>query len=733
MNAPLASQPEHKPKGDPCVICGNVAAAHRARARPEHNFVGSQKNCEKCGLELSAHRSRPKRSGKRNPYPKRYTKRKTYLGIDGEGQGELPHRYVTIAASNEDQSQTYHVHNPKGLSTKEVLDFILDLPDDCRIFCYAFNYDLTKLLKDLPNETLYYLFRPELRKRHTKSQAHSPRPVLWEGYSINLQGTKFSVKRGERNVVIWDIWKFYQSKFVKALKLWKVGTPDEWDLLQSMKDKRNEFDKEEQSKVLEYCLLECARMAGLARKLVDAHSAAGLKLRSFYGAGSSASAMLDVMGLRKRIVPAPEEMKHAIAAAFFGGRFENAYVGTVKGPIHSYDISSAYPYQLCFLPCLEHQRWERTTRRTDLEGKRTALIRYRLRKLETNLHWAPFPFRDRDGSICFPQESGGGWVWLDEYLQGEKLFPNVEFLEAWVYQGDCQCKPFERIPGYYVERLKLGKEGPGIVIKLGCNSCYGKLAQSVGQGVFNSWVWAGLITSGCRAQGLEVLGLHKDPANLLMFATDGIQTLEEIVTPTPLDTGTYDARDKGGELKPLGGWEHKLVPEGVFYARPGIYFPLNPTGDDIDAVRARGIGKGPLLENWQQVINTWYGPPELDPETGKPLPKRVQLATLTRFVGAKTAISFQEETNEKGEPEYKFRRSLDYGEWTPRPTDMTFAPMPKREKILEGGRLQVRRIPLERESRPYSRAIKSFEATSLRAIQTMTEEQPDLSFGRLEK
>lgn len=705
----MNARPEHRPKGDPCRVCGIPAIAHRIRAaRPEHDFVGDGETCTLCKRTLSQHRSRLKRSGKRSQYPKRYAKDRRYIGIDGEGQGEIPHRYVTLAASDEWGSDTWHVHNPEGLSTEQCLDFILSIPEDTRIFAYAFNYDLTKILKDLPNETLYYLFRPELRKRSTKSKAHSPRPVLWKGYYINLQGTKFTVRKGETSKVIWDIWKFYQLKFVKALKLWKVGSKEDIDLIQYMKDKRNEFDKQTKEDVLHYCLLECRYMATLARKLVDAHAAAGLKLRSFYGAGSSASAMLDVMGLRKRIVPAPEEMKHAIAAAFFGGRFENAFVGTVKGPIHSYDISSAYPYQLCFLPCLEHQRWERTTRRADLEGKRTALIRYRLRPIKQNLHWAPFPFRDRDGSICFPQESGGGWVWLDEYLAGEKLFPNVEFQEAWVYQGSCECKLFERIPGYYIERCRLGKEGPGIVIKLGCNSCYGKLAQSVGQGVFNSWVWAGIITSGCRAQGLEVLGLHRDPSNLLMFATDGIQTLEKLDTPIPLETGTAETG------KPLGGWEYKLVPQGVFYARPGIYFPLNPTGDDIDAVRARGIGKGPLLENWKQVIATWEN---------EGIGSKVKLSTLSRFCGAKTSISVQNIDN--------FRRSLDYGEWTPRPTDMTFAPMPKRARILPGGRLEVRRIPLDRESRPYSRAIKSWEAMTLRALQTITEEQPDLGMVRL--
>jgi hypothetical protein len=413
------------------------------------------------------------------------------------------------------------------------------------------------------------------------------------------------------------------------------------------------------------------------------------------------------MNIKPKIAPVPDAMRRGVASAFFGGRFENSVIGTVKGPIHSYDISSAYPYQLCFLPCLIHSNWVQVKSRKALEGHKAALVRYRLRRVPEKLCWGPFPWRDTDGSICFPQESGGGWVWLDEYLAGEKLFPNVEFIEAWVCEQECHCKPFERIPQYYLERLKLGKEGPGIVIKLGCNSCYGKLAQSVGKGIYNSWIWAGMITSGCRAQVLHLLGLHDDPSNMLMTATDGIQTREKLRTPIPVETGTGEL--VGGKSKPLGGWEHKEYEQGVFFARPGIYFPLNPTGDDIDAVRARGIGKGTLLENWEMVIRCW----EQEGVAGK-----VKLADMTRFCGAKTSIS------KSGDDTY--RRSPQYGEWAMRPTDMSFNPMPKRAKVLPDNTLEVRRASLTQESRPYARAFKSEEHKILRALQTIAEEQPDL-------
>ena len=398
-----------------------------------------------------------------------------YLGVDGEGQGRVDHKYVFLAASNEDGSRSWSIESPNweslwdeqarcyrnpetliGLSTKACLDFFLGLPQkNTKLFAYAFNYDETKMFTDLSNEMLYKLFRPEIRptvNRGGKNSSQGPSPIEWRPdrrqrpYEINLQGTKLTIQRAKRKVILWDIFKFYQGKFVGACESWKVGTPEQRKRMSGMKDKRGEFDKESPADVRAYCLEECQFMAQLARKLVDAHLAVDLPLKSFYGAGSSASAMLLSMGIKEKIGKVPQEMMHGVASAFFGGRFENSVVGAIRKRVYNYDISSAYPYQLCFLPCLLHGTWELTRDRKKIEVAKAALVRYRLRKFEishmTNSRnqtsWGPFPFRTSEGSICFPLETGGGWVWRDEFLSGERLFPNVQFQEAWVYSFDCE-------------------------------------------------------------------------------------------------------------------------------------------------------------------------------------------------------------------------------------------------------------------------------------------------------
>src|SRR5262249_8516290 len=105
----------------------------------------------------------------------------------------------------------------------------------------------------------------------------------------------------KKRVVVYDIWKFFQGRFTKALEDWKVGSAELLERMRRMKDLRAQFDRLSFDEVRAYCFDECLCMAELARKLTVAHEHAGIPLRSYFGAGSSASAMLDVMGIKAHI------------------------------------------------------------------------------------------------------------------------------------------------------------------------------------------------------------------------------------------------------------------------------------------------------------------------------------------------------------------------------------------------------------------------------------------------
>jgi hypothetical protein len=703
--------------------------------------------CEQCGEPVRQHRKlrqrtdTRKKSGPSGPSgPRGEKKPQPFIGIDGEGQTrDGKHVYVLLAAVNE-EGERWHVENPDGLTTLQCLEFLWRLPARAKKFTYSFGYDLTKILEDVGDCALYRLFRPE--ERRATSGWNRNKPVFWkctheppfEGWWFDYLNGRMTIKRQKsgkrvhepysrpeyrydftrRALQIYDIWKFFQGRFTMALEDWSIGSKDLLARMKRMKDLRADFDKLSPNEVREYCFEECQCMAELARRLTEAHVEAGIPLRSYFGAGSSASAMLKVMGVGAHVEESrkqnavPEETLIPVASAFFGGRFENSVIGPVEGTVYNYDIASAYPYQLYFLPCLLHGRWVSTEKREDIFTARTALVRYRIANVSGNTSWAPFPFRDAMGCITFPSASGGGWLWKDEYLAGERLFLGVQFLEAWVYESTCVCKPFAKIPEYYRERIRIGKEGPGIVLKLGCNSCYGKIAQMLGgEGPFTSMVWAGLITSGTRAQLLDALGKHKDWSNLLMFATDGICTRERLELDRPRDTGTYDLG------KPLGVWEEKTIPNGVFFARPGIYFGLNPSKEHVAYIRGRGVGRGVILEYQQKIIDAF--------KAGEP---GVHVKNLSRFIGAKHAIS-------RGGPPgaRRYKRSPLYGTWIKRPVDMSFDPMPKRARILEDGKLELRTIPEDMTSAPYGRFMHKTDCTcetcTLKALAEEAEWSPD--------
>jgi len=228
---------------------------------------------------------------------------------------------------------------------------------------------------------------------------------------------------------------------------------------------------------------------------------------------------------------------------------------------------------------------------------------------------------------------------------------------------------------------------------------------------------------------------------MLMVATDGIQTLEDINYPKPIDTGT------NGTGKPLGGWERKDSDRGIFIARAGVYFPLDPSDKDVMTVRGRGVGRGVILENWRKIIERFeewdkkpipcsYERDDFDMQ-GWPI---VHVANVSRFCGAKSSI-----TRTVVEGKFQYHRASGnhlakkpephYGQWITRQVAMSFNPRPKREShsIGEDGRsLELRKLPENVMSAPYDKAVISEEARTLLLMALEANEQPDADLADYE-
>jgi hypothetical protein len=202
---------------------------------------------------------------------------------------------------------------------------------------------------------------------------------------------------------------------------------------------------------------------------------------------------------------------------------------------------------------------------------------------------------------------------------------------------------------------------------------------------------------------LELLHLAKDPWSVLMLATDGLFTRERLTPPLARDTGTSDL------VKPLGGWDEKSYNRGIFAVRPGIYFPLQPTDTELDSVRARGLGKKVLYEQWPRIVEAF--------ESGA---DALEIRGIERFCGAKSSITRGVKSG--------IKVSKDYGEWVEHPIRVTFHPAPKRESVLPDRRLKPHSYA-DWESVPYSRAMRNPDLEAIKLAELIAEEQPDGGFG----
>jgi hypothetical protein len=747
-------RPEHIPSGDPCQ-CGKSARSHRIRVRDRERNAYQR--------EYSKTRKRIRESSPR-----------TIIGIDGEGfeSGSI---YGYMAAWST-QDEISHVEDIHGLSTTKCVDFLLDLPRNPLKFGFSLGYDYTHILKDLDNRSLYSLNHPELRL----PEAGPPKPVYWQGggsqYSFNMLSGRLTVSRYDTHLkncadpvncigckktletTIWDCFKFFQSSFIVACKAWDVITAEEFEILKEMKAKRPEFAKPktendfEWVKVKRYCGLECAKMAELATRLIRAHDEAGLTLKQYFGAGSTGAAMLDKMHARQFIRPSHRtssgkivygtieygrKLRYALACAFFGGRFEILRPGPIRQTVWSYDISSAYPYAFTFLPCLVHGDWELFQNPTldQIEKADAAVVRYVLpwvrgmtdRKESflgvtgtNDQPWGPFPFRNEEGNILFPATSGGGWLHKVEILAGMKLFPNVVLKEAWIYNTKCSCDVLRKtMPENYKLRCAWGKEGKGQVAKLGQNSCYGKTAQTKGRRPpYQNFVWAGMTTASCRAQVLEAMGKASHLDKIIMIATDGIFSTERLKLDPPKDTGTFETVDvKSGKLKPLGGWEEKEMPAGIFLIRPGIAFPLEGEFKETEA-KARGIGKTVLTRLRDEVLERWQRDGMKKFGVTRPMFHGMKSQIYVPSSGSSQSVTVADETG--------YRRGSLYGRFTEQETTIDYFCYPKRPCMNEKtGNFCTWSFSEENTSYPY-RPILGEPAAVSKLIQDLKDEKAQL-------
>jgi hypothetical protein len=556
----------------------------------------------------------------------------TFIAIDGEGTnaGHLSEtmrvqNYTLLQSSTGDYVEDYD----KGLSTPSILFFLTEqarLNPTATFTIYGGNYDFTMWLRDLTFDALKairdYQKVDTLEKRKNKptllvadgdtTYAYTiivlPRKMIEiKRYTLvdtkrgpNFQYDKKNRKIVDATFVCYDVIGFFQgSPFITAIGEYNLElAPSESAYLAQMKAARGTdwFDKTDHDNVRTYCKLEVDLLVKLMQKLAGYFLAMGLTLKRWDGAGAAASAALEKYEIPAHNSKLPDDVLAASLSAFSGGRIELVQYGHVESKtpgvacLYDDDVNSAYPTAMVGLPSFVEGAgvWSLDATITS----EFALVHVKW-NLGEGYPFYPFFYRTEEGLICYPS-CGENWVHLHEYnayRKHEDYYRGyAEVVEVLNYtESDSTVRPFAFVAELAAQRLEWKKEfkeskgksgGQQLAAKLTLNSFFGKTAQQIGGGYeeneqgemvlrvpkCHNMYWAGYITSHCRAKVYDHAMQH--PESIVMFATDGVFTLQEhectlgvnlgewertpVATFTAVQSGVYYYRHwRNGELGPI--------------------------------------------------------------------------------------------------------------------------------------------------------------------------------------
>lgn len=542
--------------------------------------------------------------------------------------------------------------NDARLETADLLAFIVDHPDPSDILvAFAFDYDVTNILRDLPDDRqkrvlgLVEEATPDANPftahggwtwvrfpgRGAYGVQYIPRNYLRVCRAITVPVSGPGIARGTYRTfaapgttrTIYDTWGFFQGTFLTALNRWGVGA-EHWEAIKLQKDNRAAFETITKA-IASYCAIECRLLADMMTAFRDACLGAGIRPRTWNGAGKLASALM-----KANLVPRRSDVEATLPAgllslaheAYYGGRFETTRCGQVDGPIHEHDINSAYPDAMRSLPCLTHGHWRKCSGPDLAAAPRAALFVARCsfsHPRETFL--CGLPFRSpKDGRLSWPR-LGRGIYWSPEIRSARQLGATVTLSDGWLYEKRCDCKPFDWIEALYEYRRSIGKAARGIPLKLGYNSVYGKFAQRIGNPPYANPVYAGLITALTRAKLNRAIVATGNPRKVVMLATDAIFTIGRR-PPLPLGEG-------------LGEWEHKTH-RSLFIVRPGLYWPPRPR-DKAWSIKTRGLSPKFFEPMVPTIRRRWAGYVKRVERVGLFAPSPSIPVNVTTFVGLRLA------------------------------------------------------------------------------------------------
>lgn len=498
-----------------------------------------------------------------------------FVAIDGEGiQVGRRQNYAYLA-----DSTGREIWDPAGIPTARALDFLLGIPRDYVVVGFGIGYDVEKILADVPHPIRRLIDRGE--------------KPFWGDYKIEYWPRKkfevwrFSGGRLTGHVRLDDVLSNFGQGFEAVAREW-LGVKG--GVLAEGKARRGKFTAADLDYIRRYTGEELRLLVEVVRKLKDARLAAGFTTSNLYSPANLAAEMFRKSGARAAISDLPVELIGPAYRAFFGGRIEAVGYGTYNGPTVEFDITSAYPANMAWLPNLANGTW----RRVSYFAGPLKIGIYHIRwRLPCGRRFYPFPWRGNNGAVFFPP-AGEGWVWSVELFGPWNTETSaIEVIEGYVFDGPGESeRPFASVADTFARRAALKKAGDPAEypLKLAMNSAFGKLAQRQGVGggkpSFHQIAYAGLITAATRAAVYESVteGFNGE---VLTFNTDAVY----------VTTGEGFLGQLGAGL---GEWKRTDY-DGIQILQSGVYRLRK--GDDWLPSKGRGFGDRSVP--WEDIVAAW--------------------------------------------------------------------------------------------------------------------------------
>lgn len=520
-----------------------------------------------------------------------YLKRKARVGVVHGGKGEAKPGRPFLCYDGEGSAEAYwllgneheYIYNAEGLSTLACLEFLTkgEADGSIRIF-YAIHYDVNQIARDLPRAAQNRLFSGEW--------------VVYRGFSLRYYPHhRLELSRPGRRWTFDDVGNYFHAPLIDVAEKMGLDIPAIIvNLIKKGKAERHKLAEWPAWMLQDYNQAEC-----VVTRLVMEHFRAALQWpaddvlpaitpTSWMGPGSVASALLrklpDFRPAREYrgggMVEAwaggyPVEVQQAAERAFFGGRVELYKVGHAS-PIYCYDLHSAYPSAMRGL--WTRGRWTRV--KPGCRVKLSGIYDVEWDLTGANPIIGPFPWRDKDGEVCYPA-IGRGYYWGEEIA-------NVERSSLIVRGGyelhDIRPSPLAPI----VERLyelraqfKAAGDPRELGVKAALVALYGKLCQRHGDATWRNLAMAGWVTASVRATMLRAM--LQAPESVIACLTDSIHA----TVPLKLDIGDG-----------LGQWSERRVESGD-YLLHSIYRLSEPGARPEE--RTGGLQVAGL--DWPKVID----------------------------------------------------------------------------------------------------------------------------------